>query len=1513
MSAFRSTTFLAWLLGFLLVVTPTMQVLAAPGGTGSGSGSGTGSGTTSIWGMPFDDAAASGQAFGKAQMPDPADLFGTGDHDDGYAIFPGSGDPIQMTPAELFGSGGHGDTQDLKDLWSDDKAINEKVYNARQRLDASETWQGEAYRTLTSSSQRMHPDLTQDPVFDTSKEVMGKIFTDTGDFSACTVTRDVTESTRQTRIHDYRFCTSVVDDITGHCTVTHPYTMRVFKHVSGPLNIQSCGSGCITIWLGEHSDNDKYHSGIYEKQMAVRVLQPDAIISATLIRTWWDDYLQVWMGGQKVWWSPGGQSFGGYCDNGIYSNGAPGLDVTSYFKNLDAGDILQLKTRLRVCDIGEGYAQVQVHFDPRQSLGNDVWEISQSCQQKIDAIETGFATGTYICTDMPSVNGDCATIYGSTICLDKFKPSPIPTISPFCRSVEITSELTFNQGQMDCWTDPQGVEHCPTNDGSNPDACAPLESNPACVFVDSECLEGAEGPDGFCYAYTGRYDCGQVVDIPSGEIETTYQCPGGIRCMGGDCIDIETETNDDFGRAVAMLQAADYMAMDMHCPDTIENDNSMQTCRAFSGEAQECKVAVGGIQDCCDLPVNASLSDYITMMRTMRKISGIILGDADSPLHGTWTRITKPITDAWGSITDYFGSALDANSASTPARKIGLSTFKQAAMRKTAQFMIDSFGVDAASLFFEGTGGKALGELAGADGQLAQGAQVQLGGAIGSMLSVAMTAYAVYVFAKLAIQMIWKCTQDEFQLRVKRELKSTHYIGSYCATEVLGACIEERRAFCTFASPLSRILQEQIRPQLSMSWGSAEDPDCRGITVAQIQQVDWTQVDLSEWLAILVTTDNLPSVTEAPSKYSIDQLTQYTPTLDVNVPGEGPREDVVTRNEQRLASDDTLKRNEKLRQHFWGGEGDLAIGDETVVCEPGHALFVHLGAAVTFPVPANCNELRIAVEGGDSGFADNIPGNKGGHSATILSVSPTDELLVMAGGGGGIEARWNEYSQQQDYIGLAGTASWVKWSSGPMIASAAAGGATATVHTYAPPYWQGQSGWARISWGATTESPPDPPEPKKLEIDEAIDPTPCVSGYQLFLYTGAIQSFKVPINCIYLNIVMEGGDSGGASNIPGIAGQHVVQYVQVTPDNTLSISVGAGGGVKSFWEMPADKPAYIGLPGGNSAVLREDGDLLLRALGAPRTPIQRTGGTGYYRGQNGWVLIGYGPSPGTPPAPPGPTATETPPVPEPPCEAGQKTFSANGQFTMPRGCHHLEVIVAGAGGGSNGGDGALIEGDINLHSGAKFSVLVGAGGSAHVFGNTWNQITYGDGGGRSAMLNAGNSPVAVAGGGGGGGYQGGAGGDSGMNGQPGSLPPSCQKLVGGGGDHEHYVTVGGIPATGGTQSHGGTGGVSGVEHVQQGGEGAGSVTCHNGSTGQAGYRRQGGSRAGDGGFYGGGGGGSGGDGYYGGGGGAASGGGGGSSYVGGLDSANVTVGGGLGGLNGARGQDGWVVLEWSKH
>jgi hypothetical protein len=75
------------------------------------------------------------------------------------------------------------------------------------------------------------------------------------------------------------------------------------------------------------------------------------------------------------------------------------------------------------------------------------------------------------------------------------------------------------------------------------------------------------------------------------------------------------------------------------------------------------------------------------------------------------------------------------------------------------------------------------------------------------------------------------------------------YIGEYCAKKVLGTCIQKKRTFCCFSSPLARIIHEQGRPQFNIGWGSAKSPNCRGFTMDEFQMLDFSSIDLSEWIA----------------------------------------------------------------------------------------------------------------------------------------------------------------------------------------------------------------------------------------------------------------------------------------------------------------------------------------------------------------------------------------------------------------------------------------------------------------------------------------------------------------------------------------------------------------------------------------------------------------------------------------------------------------------------------------
>lgn len=119
-----------------------------------------------------------------------------------------------------------------------------------------------------------------------------------------------------------------------------------------------------------------------------------------------------------------------------------------------------------------------------------------------------------------------------------------------------------------------------------------------------------------------------------------------------------------------------------------------------------------------------------------------------------------------------------------------------------------------------------------------------------------------------------KCSPDEKTLAkyLKKTKKSAHYVGSYCALKVLNICLRKKKTYCTFGSLLSKIINEQGKIQLGKSWGTPEEPDCKGFTPEEFQKVDMGAIDMSEFENDLTdkvgelldnkTIQNIPNIIE---------------------------------------------------------------------------------------------------------------------------------------------------------------------------------------------------------------------------------------------------------------------------------------------------------------------------------------------------------------------------------------------------------------------------------------------------------------------------------------------------------------------------------------------------------------------------------------------------------------------------------------------------------------------------
>ncbi|EAW1288305.1 type-F conjugative transfer system mating-pair stabilization protein TraN [Salmonella enterica] len=103
------------------------------------------------------------------------------------------------------------------------------------------------------------------------------------------------------------------------------------------------------------------------------------------------------------------------------------------------------------------------------------------------------------------------------------------------------------------------------------------------------------------------------------------------------------------------------------------------------------------------------------------------------------------------------------------------------------------------------------------------------------------------------------CSSDEKALGKAKEKKLTVYVGEYCSKKVLGVCLEKKRGYCQFDSKLARIVQEQgRRDQLGVGFGSGKSPDCRGITVDELQRLDFGVMNFSDFYSDLDAGSDIP-------------------------------------------------------------------------------------------------------------------------------------------------------------------------------------------------------------------------------------------------------------------------------------------------------------------------------------------------------------------------------------------------------------------------------------------------------------------------------------------------------------------------------------------------------------------------------------------------------------------------------------------------------------------------------
>ncbi|WP_193747020.1 conjugal transfer protein TraN [Dickeya sp. NCPPB 3274] len=117
---------------------------------------------------------------------------------------------------------------------------------------------------------------------------------------------------------------------------------------------------------------------------------------------------------------------------------------------------------------------------------------------------------------------------------------------------------------------------------------------------------------------------------------------------------------------------------------------------------------------------------------------------------------------------------------------------------------------------------------------------------------------AIAVALKLVMDYLTQaCPQESIETAMFRDSGYCHAVGSYCQKRIpLIGCVQKANSYCCFNSKLARIIHEQGRPQLNTfnSWGEPTNPVCRGFTPEEFQSVDFSKIDLTEYIEDLTKT-----------------------------------------------------------------------------------------------------------------------------------------------------------------------------------------------------------------------------------------------------------------------------------------------------------------------------------------------------------------------------------------------------------------------------------------------------------------------------------------------------------------------------------------------------------------------------------------------------------------------------------------------------------------------------------
>lgn len=118
------------------------------------------------------------------------------------------------------------------------------------------------------------------------------------------------------------------------------------------------------------------------------------------------------------------------------------------------------------------------------------------------------------------------------------------------------------------------------------------------------------------------------------------------------------------------------------------------------------------------------------------------------------------------------------------------------------------------------------------------------GGTIQVTFDPASFALAIAI---MALQQWLACKQPDIITNLRNKAGLCHKVGSFCSDDSPLGCITKKESYCCYISKLAKIIAVEGKKQLNWDWGNPESPSCEGFLAQDIERLDFSKMDLSEF------------------------------------------------------------------------------------------------------------------------------------------------------------------------------------------------------------------------------------------------------------------------------------------------------------------------------------------------------------------------------------------------------------------------------------------------------------------------------------------------------------------------------------------------------------------------------------------------------------------------------------------------------------------------------------------